>query len=226
MHFLHVVLIDPKDLGEKFTESDIEKKVDEMMAPFDYNLEVAPYHNYLDSEEIERMAKHYHTSDLLGLATRMDDWEDCLGGVDEKGLYKLSTRNPKRKWDWWRIGGRWDGMVSNQPKESEDGGFNFSHVHEQLPGNVVLLKAIDHDIDCHSFITPDGEWHEVQMVYQIGWKAPFDAPHRDLTPEQIAANQASWEEVDTRLEAAWRIQRLDLFAKYGHCLAVGVDYHS
>jgi len=27
--------------------------------------------------------------------------------VDEQGAYTLSTLNPERKWDYWRIGGRW-----------------------------------------------------------------------------------------------------------------------
>jgi hypothetical protein len=225
MHYAHVVLIDPKELGEQFSEDAIEKKVESMMAPYDYDLEVEPYKEYLDKDDIESMVRHYGTYDLVGLATHMKDWDDSPGGVDENGLYRLTTSNPKRKWDWWRIGGRWDGMVSNQPRSS-DGGYNWSPIHEQVNGNVVLLKTIDHEINCHSLITPDGEWHEIQMVYQTGWKAPFQAPHAELTEEQLAANQASWKEEDDRLEAEWFAQKRDVFAKYGYCLAVGVDYHS
>ncbi len=40
MHYAHVVLIDPKDLGEQFAEEDIKAKVEQMMIPFDENIEV------------------------------------------------------------------------------------------------------------------------------------------------------------------------------------------
>src|SRR5260221_3650126 len=224
MHFAHVVLIDHKDLGEQYAEEDIKAKVEQMMTPFDENIEVEPYHDYLSAKDVASMARHYGTHDLVGLATRMEDWTDCPGGVDKKGLYKISTYNPQAKWDWWRVGGRWDGMVSNQPKASE-GGFNWSNAHEQLPGNVVLLKTIDHELTCHSIITPDGAWHECVAVYQTDWQEPFQAAYNELTEEHRAVNQAAWRGENDRLEAEWFAEKRDILAKYGHCLAVGVDYH-
>ena len=35
--------------------------------------------------------------------------EDECYSVDEKGMYYVS--NPNAKWDWWTIGGRWDGWL-------------------------------------------------------------------------------------------------------------------
>lgn len=37
---------------------------------------------------------------------------DAINGlhVDDGGLYEWSTYNPKSKWDWWEIGGRWCGF--------------------------------------------------------------------------------------------------------------------
>src|SRR5258708_37855338 len=90
-------------------------------------------------------------------------------------------------------------MVSNQPKESE-GGFNWSNAHEQLPGNIVLLKTIDHELTCHSIITPNGPWHECVPIYPTDWQAPFQAAYNDLTDEQTPVNRAGWAQENRRLE--------------------------
>jgi len=90
-----------------------KERVEQMLAPYDENLEVAQYKHYYEKDEIKRMAEHYKIdlSDLKSLAENMKDWHGTEGGVDEKGLYYLSTYNPRSKWDWWSIGGRWSGRL-------------------------------------------------------------------------------------------------------------------
>jgi hypothetical protein len=40
-------------------------------------------------------------------------------GLDENGLYYMSSYNPDSKWDWWQIGGRWSGLFSQiAPREN------------------------------------------------------------------------------------------------------------
>src|SRR3989338_7123163 len=70
---------------------------------FDMNREVEPYRRYLDSEEIGRMSKAYQTTDLKILSEQLADWSGFGGGVDDKGLYELTTRNPDGKFDSWNI---------------------------------------------------------------------------------------------------------------------------
>ena len=41
--------------------------------------------------------------------THLDDWGSCEGGIDDAGPFEMSTYNPRAKWDWWVIGGRWRG---------------------------------------------------------------------------------------------------------------------
>jgi len=226
MHYFHVVLIDPQELGEQIAEKDIENKVEHMMAPYDEELEVEPYNIYLDEDAIKGMREHYQTHDLAALALHMEDWDCEPGGVDSKGLYRVSTRNPQGHWDYWRIGGRWDGVIQNSPRES-DNGFNWSAVHETLPNNTVILKDTEHDIQCYSIVTPDGEWSEKQLTYKTGWQPPYIGSYNELTDEQRAANEAARHEENERLETEWMMQRRDIFAKYGRsCLAIGLDYHS
>lgn len=71
------------------------------------------------------------------------DCVDCNG----TGFYK-SNRNPKSKWDWYEIGGRWSG-------ELHENGLNIFKAKELKSGTFVV-------------VTPDGEWHEKG---KMGWFA-------------------------------------------------------
>ena len=66
--------------------------------------------------------------------------DDCNG----TGKYK-TTYNPKSKWDWWVIGGRWDGTV---------------------PGNAIPVSELTDEIIPFAMVTPDGEWHQKG---DMGW---------------------------------------------------------
>lgn len=87
--------------------------------------------------------------------------EECNGTGKRK-----STYNPKSKWDWYSIGGRWNGCIRNAEESSEDG-FNFGDQYRQLGPNVIpvadycdLLESMDTRDSVRSFavITPDGTW--------------------------------------------------------------------
>ena len=122
------------------------------------------------------------------------DCGDCHGS----GHY-ASTYNPDSKWDWYRIGGRWDGEIAGKPAESADGGFNFSPQHERLENNLTTVK--DMVTVPFAFLTPDGEWHEQG---QMGW---WDVVH------------------DGKPEDAWAKEVEQIKATYGDHYIVGVDCH-
>jgi hypothetical protein len=80
----------------------------------------------------------------------------------------ISTYNPDSKWDWYRIGGRWDGWITGNEQSSDDG-FNFDGRHETVANNIATIKqALKRNVIPHAIITPDGEWHERG---QMGWWA-------------------------------------------------------
>lgn len=91
--------------------------VDEQLAPYDENLETAPRREHLDPESVARMATHYtiDPTDLPALAAKMEDWRGVPGGVDDHGLYALTTYNRDAKWDWYEVGGRWSGFLKLKP---------------------------------------------------------------------------------------------------------------
>jgi hypothetical protein len=147
MHYSVYVFIPP--------EGDIEEQVAEALRLYSDEHEVPPYKEYLDSGEIAAMARHYclKQGDRKALAMRMDDWRGCPGGVDAEGLFSVKTWNPKAKWDWYEIGGRWS---------------------RQLPGNVISAKALLEKPNLKellpaAMVTPDGWWHEWETFIVEGW---------------------------------------------------------
>ena len=105
MHFSTFVIIGKHD--------DPENAVARSLEPFDDAFETEPYRDYLDSSDISYMAEHYGipATDLHALAAKMEDWRGSTGGVDPRGLYAITTYNPDGKWDWYEIGGRWNGSI-------------------------------------------------------------------------------------------------------------------
>lgn len=90
--------------------------------------------------------------------------------------YEETTENgDKARWDFWRVGGRWDGAALGIKRKSEDKGFNFDDRHEQLLYNQATIKDVlrrlrGKDGGKHvSFflLTPSG-WHETGMK-RAGW---------------------------------------------------------
>ena len=89
---------------------DIEK----LLAPYNENLEVEPYLKYTVDEAIAYIKEHCvpYNDYLKEYADRhLIDWfaenEGLL--IKQDGLY--STYNPNSKWDWYQIGGRFDGEL-------------------------------------------------------------------------------------------------------------------
>jgi hypothetical protein len=196
-HFFTVVIVPGATPPDQ-----IEETVTRLLAPYDEKLAVVPYKVYLDQENIEHMASHYKTSadDLAALARHMRNWCGNEGGVDERGLYRLSTYNPQSKWDWWVIGGRWNGKVRSAPRNDETG-FNFGSEYHQLPENMLPVKELQTPLSCFALVTPDGVWHEQGEMGMFG----------------MVANEKE--------EEVWQREVAEILQKHQSDILVGVDCH-
>ncbi len=68
--------------------------------------------------------------------------EDCQGSGK-----RMTTYNPDSQWDWWTIGGRWDGWLSRS---------------NRLKAKTAAAKGKVP----FAIVTPDGAWHEKASM---GW---------------------------------------------------------
>ncbi|MBI1313265.1 hypothetical protein GC176_18390 [bacterium] len=151
---------------------DIETQIAKAMGPFDENLKVIPYKLYLSASTLMAMARHYKIaeSDHAALIERMPDWLGDSGGRDRLGLYALCSHNPNGRWDWYEIGGRFNGVISSKRSPRP-----FAK-HCDLALNTAPASRLLNDRDFASktpfaIVTSHGEWIERSRVESnaSGW---------------------------------------------------------
>lgn len=156
---------------------NIASLVDQALAPFDEDWFVPPHKLHLSESCIRAMAAHYKLpeSDLNRLAVNMQDWMRCEGGVDDLGLFAIQTCNPDGKWDWYEIGGRWNGFITGRKQPNGDVIRNNSIPASRLLATRDFAKRLPHGI-----VTPTGEWIERStfVTTLAGW-------YRRETPDDV-----------------------------------------
>ncbi|WP_437186761.1 hypothetical protein SH668x_000116 [Planctomicrobium sp. SH668] len=172
-HFTVGILIPPQELP------DAETHIARLMAPYDENSNVESYVCYdLDQAELDRQLKIRHLEQLLAGPNRQiinaeycrsrlqqlqemtpfDCYEEFLQGhdiFDDQGR-PVSTRNPKARWDWYVVGGRWGGWLHDHKASGRSISNNSAPVPHVLANEKFPFVLI----------TPDGEWHERG---KMGW---------------------------------------------------------
>ena len=151
-----------------FTVLIIGDGIEAKLAPYAENLEVPPY-IYQTRAELEQERKEIKEeaknppqdscmnydkyTDKMSLAEFAMAYHDAE--IDTKGNL-LSTYNPNSKWDWYAIGGRWEGMLTT--KEGAD--------TDQARLNMLNLDS--KEFFTFAVITEDGAWHEKGEMYFFG----------------------------------------------------------
>ena len=122
-----------------------------------------------------------------------------------------STYNPRSKWDWYAIGGRWAGTIRGEADKLPDDGFDGTReawdakraVRNAVRVNARLVEEfpspVPDELIPFAVLDPAGEWHERG---RMGWFG------------MVRDESDDWEE---RARA--------LFAKHRDALAVAVDVH-
>lgn len=110
-----------------------ERDITELLAPYDENLEVDPYIWRTKTEMIidakDKVKDYYkdpkwydddeyhkeHIKPFLDAKTDEEFYDAERNYIDDREFdedgNELSTYNPKSKWDWYSIGGRWAGIL-------------------------------------------------------------------------------------------------------------------
>jgi hypothetical protein len=98
-----------------FTVLCVGKDYEEQLEKYDEGLQVEPTKIFLDKEEIKRMWGIYFPNSVTPvqnkkLVSKMMPWNGCKGGIERGRLFYWSTYNKDSKWDWYEVGGRWNGF--------------------------------------------------------------------------------------------------------------------
>ncbi|MGW0993503.1 hypothetical protein ACWD5V_09370 [Streptomyces sp. NPDC002523] len=114
----------------------VDDALTKALAPFDENVDVEPYRDYIENwqDAYERALKFFTEEpkhkpaglDELNVAAVLSAYEGETISEESKEdsavvlFYRESTYNPKSKWDWWVIGGRWHGYFSAKSEHDGD----------------------------------------------------------------------------------------------------------
>jgi hypothetical protein len=181
-HFTVAAIIpaDKLDSAAEFAERQ--------MAPYCEHIEVAPYVCYsieqarADIErDIRRFERIIERRDPEYNLDRCRELLDQLRSTTPEQRYQermpffesfndhgqpLSTYNPDSKWDWYVIGGRWDGWINDRETSGE-----------QVADNLATTEsAVERGKVPHAILTPDGQWRERG---QMGWWAVLITENED-----------------------------------------------
>lgn len=156
----------------------IDGYVVEQMSPYDENQSVAPYVAYSVEDAAKDLKETIHRLEMI--VSRKEpryDIEKCRQDIERlrnttpEQYYQeaishydifnddgepLSKYNPSSKWDWYVVGGRWDGWINDRDSSGE-----------RLTDNMATTEnAIARNKIPHAIVTPDGFWHEHG---EMGW---------------------------------------------------------
>lgn len=157
-----------------FTVLVIGDNAEELLAPYDENLEVEPYREDIEQKDIDNMVEYFtkeadeekrivglDVNDLTTVQPHWPTWNSCKLLIDEDGKpYRMSTYNPKSEWDWYQVGGRWQGMLRLiHGKEGEQGEASLlMKDHEYKAEYADKAKMVDIDWE-YMRNDPKALWH-------------------------------------------------------------------
>lgn len=181
-HYIVGVILTPEEFD--FANACIEERLE----PFYENLEVEPYvsktkedikndfHNFCkewkdifdkkgniagDAKKPLYFIENEHKGELI--LEEWINWYYKYYDINEDGDI-ISTYNINSKWDWYKVGGRWDGFQKGKIKEEHD---------DDIINNSIYikdhLKNIEEDFDKNKYfalIDTEGNWYSnADMLY-------------------------------------------------------------
>lgn len=136
------------DKIERYSESyvvepHIDKTYNEIVEEFRKNVKEAKEKYKADPEKYKfyKSSVEYdeNETDTKKIKAWYTDWSGTT--LYDKKNNALTTWNKDSWYDWWRVGGRWDGVMTKN-KQSSDNGFNFDSRHESVKNNSLLVKDV------------------------------------------------------------------------------------
>jgi len=104
-----------------------------------------------DHDEMEKQTEESHPL----YKKPSPDCEECEG----TGWY-MTICNPDGKWDWYQVGGRWDGMLNGLNQMSVDELIKVYEKEEAMLPTAIVTDYDWHDGQTELFGEPDDDWRD------------------------------------------------------------------
>lgn len=139
----------------------IGENPEEMLAPYDEGIEVDPYRSYWEDDKPQDSWAFGPLVENNNLDENAD-WKQFVIAYNESyfsegfsliydeekdRVYSMSTYNPKSKWDWYSLGGRWTGFFKLNSNARGVVGRPGLMTKSALPGYVDQVRKFDIDFD-------------------------------------------------------------------------------
>ena len=148
-----------------------------LLAQYSTHAKAAPYKQYFEPG-VWWDGRIWGEADAAGYARA---WEEMNGQPfehDEKGYYRWLDTNGDGYYDWYTIGGRWDGIFADLFHSGSAGVDMTGHTVE---GNICPVALLPETYRVPgSIVTPDGEWH------YLGFRLFDDKPSAEAVQEAHA----------------------------------------
>jgi hypothetical protein len=186
---------------------------EKQLEPFDEGIDVAPYKKRYTARDIE-FAKEMGYDEKRTAAMYCND---CDGtgtltceqhGIDNEGPYYMSTYNPKSKWDWYSLGGRWEGTFILREGAAPQASSERSWVN----GGVGVAAN-----RCDSALKKDIDWSAMEHDGYVKAKARWDHYHdknpvertviagipAEMTEEEYIKRHSRWSTFAVLKDGEW-----------------------
>lgn len=257
------------------------QRIDQLLAPFSENIEVAPYMTpcYCINSEASRWAveEHNKRTGFTPSQVREDYWAKADAGEfepsseaweRETGWYwngrkelektharygqpkanceechgsgeRETTYNPASKWDWYVVGGRWNGAFDNYDPESDPRNFRTCYLCQGTGKRNDEIghqfRASNPDYGCNGcngtgqMLKYSSDWVPQENVRRIDLIRPDFVPFACVTPDgkwYEKGKMGWWAIVSNEApEGEWEAQYRSLIAQYPEHFGVIVDCH-
>ena len=228
-HFITLVIIEPEiyQLGR----GKVIETMEALLAPYHEWLKVEPYKKYETYEdEIVHLKKITSGMSHYEIVSRLTDYYGEPAGLDEEGFFYWSTYNPKSKWDWFALGGRWDGAVTGNLEQIPDYGA-IARKKQELEARGVGGMSLEID----SWVTiPNSRFDQAKYNDNFANNCGLvgDIPedlkyHAIVTPdgEWHEQGRMGWFAMMSDEKEDWFVTSTKLLGKYYDHYVLGVDCH-
>ena len=144
----------------------------EAMKPFDLNLKVKQYRDYLSQVEIDYLMEYYEFTTNFELLMKKNEFKETFF-EDEKGIFTYSDSNRDWKWSNWGV---------SKAEPFKDFKIPFQFTKKQWNDHSIAVEDMN-DFYFSSFLNPKGEWRD---CHEFGWSQI----NEDFNP---AKNKVAWE---------------------------------